>query len=130
MDSTQALRQPLGTRLSSAPLPRAADAVRLLTCVQSQDSLGRPRPMTWMLSPTMSTQALQRIVQRLCVERSLQGGVTPDYSAVADSGRVQAPLSQLIGVGIRPEHVRIPFPATHATRQSANRPEAPAVVRA
>jgi len=46
MDSTQALRQRLGTqRLSSAPLPRAADAVRLLTCVQSQDSFGRPRPM-------------------------------------------------------------------------------------
>ena len=38
MDSTQVLAQRLGTqRLSSAPLPRAADAVRLLTCVQSQE---------------------------------------------------------------------------------------------
>jgi hypothetical protein len=38
MDSTQALTRRLGTqRLSSAPLPRAADAVRLLTCVQSQE---------------------------------------------------------------------------------------------
>ena len=38
MDRTQVLAQRLGTqRLSSAPLPRAADAVRLLTCVQSQE---------------------------------------------------------------------------------------------
>jgi hypothetical protein len=38
MDRTRALAQRLGTqRLSSAPLPRAADAVRLLTCVQSQE---------------------------------------------------------------------------------------------
>jgi hypothetical protein len=38
MDSTRALAQRLGTqRLSSAPLPHAADAVRLLTCVQSQE---------------------------------------------------------------------------------------------
>jgi hypothetical protein len=38
MDSTRALAQRLGTqRLSSAPLPRAGDAVRLLTCVQSQE---------------------------------------------------------------------------------------------
>ena len=38
LDSTRALAQRLGTqRLSSAPLPRAADAVRLLTCVQSQE---------------------------------------------------------------------------------------------
>ncbi|TPG12918.1 winged helix DNA-binding domain-containing protein [Pedococcus bigeumensis] len=38
MDSTRALAQRLGTqRLSSAPLARAADVVRLLTCVQSQE---------------------------------------------------------------------------------------------
>jgi hypothetical protein len=38
MDSTRARAQRLGTqRLSSAPLPRAADAVRLLACVQSQE---------------------------------------------------------------------------------------------
>jgi len=38
MDSTQVLAQRLGTqRLSSAPLSRAADAVRLLTCLQSQE---------------------------------------------------------------------------------------------
>jgi hypothetical protein len=38
MDRTRALRQRLATqRLSSAPLPRAADVVRLLTCVQSQE---------------------------------------------------------------------------------------------
>ncbi|WP_162253902.1 winged helix DNA-binding domain-containing protein [Phycicoccus sp. Soil748] len=38
MDSVRVLAQRLATqRLSSAPLPRAADAVRLLTCVQSQE---------------------------------------------------------------------------------------------
>jgi hypothetical protein len=38
MESSRVLAQRLGTqRLSSAPLPRAADAVRLLTCVQSQE---------------------------------------------------------------------------------------------
>jgi hypothetical protein len=38
MDPNRVLAQRLATqRLSSAPLPRAADAVRLLTCVQSQD---------------------------------------------------------------------------------------------
>jgi hypothetical protein len=38
MDRRRALAQRLGTqRLSSAALPRAADAVRLLTCVQSQE---------------------------------------------------------------------------------------------
>ena len=38
MDRRRVLRQRLATqRLGSAPLPRAADAVRLLTCVQSQE---------------------------------------------------------------------------------------------
>lgn len=38
MDHASVLAQRLATqRLSSAPLPRAADAVRLLTCVQSQE---------------------------------------------------------------------------------------------
>ena len=38
MEIARVLSQRLGTqRLSSAPLPRAADAVRLLTCVQSQE---------------------------------------------------------------------------------------------
>ncbi|NYG05781.1 hypothetical protein BJ986_000268 [Phycicoccus badiiscoriae] len=38
MDPASVLAQRLATqRLSSAPLPRAADAVRLLTCVQSQE---------------------------------------------------------------------------------------------
>ena len=38
METAHVLSQRLGTqRLSSAPLPRAADAVRLLTCVQSQE---------------------------------------------------------------------------------------------
>ena len=38
MDRSRLLRQRLATqRLSAAPLPRAADAVRLLTCVQSQE---------------------------------------------------------------------------------------------
>jgi hypothetical protein len=38
MDSSRVLAQRLATqRLSSAPLPKAADAVRLLTCVQSQE---------------------------------------------------------------------------------------------
>ena len=38
MDTARVLARRLGTqRLSSAPLPRAADAVRLLTCVQSQE---------------------------------------------------------------------------------------------
>ena len=38
MDHATVLAQRLATqRLSSAPLPRAADAVRLLTCVQSQE---------------------------------------------------------------------------------------------
>lgn len=38
MDTGSVLRQRLTTqRLSSEPLPRAADAVRLLTCVQSQE---------------------------------------------------------------------------------------------
>jgi hypothetical protein len=38
MDRSRVLRQRLATqRLSSAPLPRAADVVRLLTCVQSQE---------------------------------------------------------------------------------------------
>ena len=38
MDPSRVLAQRLATqRLSSAPLPRSADAVRLLTCVQSQE---------------------------------------------------------------------------------------------
>ena len=38
MDSSRVLAQRLATqRLSSAPAPRAVDAVRLLTCVQSQE---------------------------------------------------------------------------------------------
>jgi hypothetical protein len=38
MDRTRVLRRRLATqRLSAAPLPSAADAVRLLTCVQSQE---------------------------------------------------------------------------------------------
>ena len=38
MDRQRALRRRLATqRLTSAPLPTAADVVRLLTCVQSQE---------------------------------------------------------------------------------------------
>ena len=38
MDTSRVLTQRLATqRLSSAPLPKAADTVRLLTCVQSQE---------------------------------------------------------------------------------------------
>ena len=38
MDSSRVLAQRLATqRLSSAPAPKAADVVRLLTCVQSQE---------------------------------------------------------------------------------------------
>jgi 2-polyprenyl-6-methoxyphenol hydroxylase-like FAD-dependent oxidoreductase len=62
--------------------------------------------------PTVATQAGQRFAQRLTVERALHGGVTPDYSAVLKSRRVRIMLSRLIGVGIRPEHVRIQHAST------------------
>jgi 2-polyprenyl-6-methoxyphenol hydroxylase-like FAD-dependent oxidoreductase len=62
--------------------------------------------------PTVTTQALQRLAQRFGVERSLQGGIPPGYRAIAKSRLMQTLLSRLVGVGVRPEHVRTPLVAT------------------
>lgn len=62
--------------------------------------------------PTATTQALQRLAQRHGVEPALHGGVTPDYRSILESGFVRTIVSRLIGVGIRPEHVRIPLMST------------------
>jgi 2-polyprenyl-6-methoxyphenol hydroxylase-like FAD-dependent oxidoreductase len=69
--------------------------------------------------PVVGTQALQRFVQRHGVERALHGGVTPDCRWMLNSGAVRTVLSRLIGVGIRPEHVRPAAPKA---------PEVPAVL--
>lgn len=62
--------------------------------------------------PTVTTQALQRLAQRFGIERSLQGGIPPGYRAIAKSRLMQTLLSRLVGVGVRPEHVRTPLVAT------------------
>jgi 2-polyprenyl-6-methoxyphenol hydroxylase-like FAD-dependent oxidoreductase len=59
--------------------------------------------------PTVTTQALQRLAQRFAIERSLQGGIPPGYRTIAKSRLMQTLLSRLIGVGVRPEHVRTPL---------------------
>jgi hypothetical protein len=69
--------------------------------------------------PVAGTQALQRLVQRHGVERVLHGGVPPDCRWMLNSGGVRTVLSRLIGVGIRPEHVRLAAPKA---------PEVPAVL--
>jgi 2-polyprenyl-6-methoxyphenol hydroxylase-like FAD-dependent oxidoreductase len=56
--------------------------------------------------PTAATQAFQRIAQRFGIERSLQSGTNPDYRAIGEKRLMQTILSRLIGVGVRPEHVR------------------------
>ena len=58
--------------------------------------------------PTVTTQAFQRLAQHVGIDRALRGGAPPDLGAVARRPALSKPLSRLIGVGIRPEHVRFP----------------------
>lgn len=58
--------------------------------------------------PTVATQAFQRLAQRFGIDRALRGGRTPDYSPLGTTPLVRKLLGRLIGVGVRPEHVRSP----------------------
>jgi 2-polyprenyl-6-methoxyphenol hydroxylase-like FAD-dependent oxidoreductase len=65
--------------------------------------------------PTVVTQAFQRLAQRFGIDRALRGDVPPDFSAIAKMPFVSKLLGRLIGVGVLPEHVRVP---AHATPRS------------
>ena len=67
--------------------------------------------------PTATTQALQRFAQIFGIERALRGGVTLDCGPLLKNRLVQTMVSRLIGVGVRPEHVRTPHVA--AAREDA-----------
>lgn len=58
--------------------------------------------------PTVVTQAFQRLAQRRAIDRALGGGKVPDYRRIARLGGMQRLMGRLVGVGIRPEHVRTP----------------------
>ncbi|MFG6201025.1 FAD-dependent monooxygenase [Nonomuraea sp. JJY05] len=68
-------------------------------------------------APTVATQALQRTAQRFGIDRALRGQAGPDYRMIARLPFMRALTSRLLGVGVRPEHVR---PAT-AAPQDRNR---------
>lgn len=56
--------------------------------------------------PTMITQTLQRAVQRFGVERALKGGLSSSPVPRLLLPPVRRVLSRVIGLGVRPEHVR------------------------
>jgi hypothetical protein len=58
------------------------------------------------------TQALQRLVQRHGIERSLRGDVASNYRAIVACPFARIVISRLVGLGVSPEHVR--FSATGA----------------
>jgi 2-polyprenyl-6-methoxyphenol hydroxylase-like FAD-dependent oxidoreductase len=62
--------------------------------------------------PTVATQAFQRLAQHFAIDRALHQDAPPDYSAIGDNRLARKLLGRLIGVGIRPEHVRVPACAT------------------
>ena len=62
--------------------------------------------------PAAVTQALQRLVQRHGIERSLRGGVATNYRAIVACPFARIVISRLVGLGVSPEHVR--FSATGA----------------
>jgi 2-polyprenyl-6-methoxyphenol hydroxylase-like FAD-dependent oxidoreductase len=76
--------------------------------------------------PVAATQALQLQVQRQSIERALRGGVTPDCRWILKSGAARTLCSRLIGVGLRPEHVRPPTSPPFALRPVATRGSVPA----
>ncbi|HEX2034508.1 MAG TPA: FAD-dependent oxidoreductase [Chloroflexota bacterium] len=84
--------------------------------------LGEPVPASaaaavqrrrWL--PTVATQTGQRLAQHFGVERSLRGRATPRIALVTEVPLLAQQLRRLmgraIGVGLRPEHVRLPTAA-------------------
>lgn len=56
---------------------------------------------------TAVTQGLQRVIQRAGIQRALKGGdASTIYQRIGRVRPLQALLSRLIGLGVRPEHVR------------------------
>jgi hypothetical protein len=67
--------------------------------------------------PTRVTQRIQVIVQNRVIGRVLHGGerpITPPWIVrlIGRTPRLQRLIARLIGIGVRPEHVRTPVART------------------
>lgn len=60
----------------------------------SDSAIAAVQRRRWL--PTVVTQSFQRIAQRFGIERSLQGGITPDHRAIGGNRLVRIMLSRLI----------------------------------
>jgi 2-polyprenyl-6-methoxyphenol hydroxylase-like FAD-dependent oxidoreductase len=65
--------------------------------------------------PTVVTQGFQRLAQRFAIDRALRGDAPLALAAIGRRRLVSKLMSRLIGVGVLPEHVRVP---AHATPRS------------
>jgi 2-polyprenyl-6-methoxyphenol hydroxylase-like FAD-dependent oxidoreductase len=59
------------------------------------------------LPPAVVTQAFQRLAQRFSIDRAVGGREPPNLGVIARIPVVRKVTTRLIGVGVRPEHVRI-----------------------
>lgn len=80
----------LRAQRGGGPVPRSA-----LAAVQRRRRL-----------PAVATRAFQRLAQRFGIDRALLGGAIPDLGRIAASRLVRWAAGRLVGVGLRPEHVR------------------------
>jgi 2-polyprenyl-6-methoxyphenol hydroxylase-like FAD-dependent oxidoreductase len=71
-----------------------------------EELLARVRRRRW--APTMITQAVQRVVQRLVIGRALKGRRAPAPPDVSRLPVISGLARRFIGLGVLPEHVRLP----------------------
>jgi 2-polyprenyl-6-methoxyphenol hydroxylase-like FAD-dependent oxidoreductase len=86
----------------------------------SQRELARVHRRRWL--PTAVTQAVQRLVQRRLLEPVLRGGgglrAPPLLGRLVGSRVARRIPARLVGVGVLPEHVRVPEVASPVERTS------------
>lgn len=114
-DAAHAMSPIAGVGINLAVQDAVAAANLLTERLRRTQDTGEPIPgrvtaavrrRRWV--PTVATQGLQRTAQRFGIDRALRGQAAPDYSAIAKLPFVRTLMSRLLGVGVRPEHVRVP----------------------